>query len=171
MVQALTHLDDFAPRTESIYDLGCWITIGAAPIWVTALGRKKRPDNTLPVTVHIVDKATEIVVSGASASIDPTGVTDYDYAWTSLATPVMLPASGEYYLMALEYTGESWNDAQPPTSIAADIAVTQAAYVAFSVYNLGSSGNQWANANFEYSLTDPGAGGGSPSRLLLLGVG
>jgi hypothetical protein len=92
--------------------VGMKVTLGAAPVTVTSLGRIYVAGNTGTHTVKIVNAGTGSDVAGASVSINmAAGTAANGFKYLALATPVTLSANTAYYVVSQETSGgDQWYD-------------------------------------------------------------
>jgi hypothetical protein len=143
--------------------VGMNITVGAAPITVTALGRMVAGSNGGSHLVKIVQASTGADVAGASASVNVGAGTPGTFAYGTLSSPVTLSANTAYYVVTQETSGgDSWYDFSN-TSVQTTSAGTATSAVysnATSYVTLGSPGQTYGPVDFLYGGT---SGGGSPA--------
>jgi len=125
------------------------ITIGAAPLAVTSLGRYVETGNKGTHTLSIYRASDGALISAttlnlATAQRDSTG-----YAYASLPAPVTLPAGEIYYIVSGETVGgDTWEGTNNnfPTLTHSAVASIQGA-----IYRKGTtwiSGNSAANQSY-----------------------
>ena len=98
------------------------ITVGSAPLTVTALGRYVAPGNAQAHVVTIYD-SNSVPVVGGSATINTAGLTSGQFAYVPLSSPVVLWDSGVYYILSTE-GGDAWYNDDAVVTTTADAALT-----------------------------------------------
>ncbi|MBZ5675069.1 MAG: immunoglobulin domain-containing protein [Acidobacteriia bacterium] len=133
--------------------VGMKFTVGAAPMTVTSLGRIVGPGNSAAHIVKIVDAASGNDVAGASASVATLGGTTGAFVYSSLSSPVTLPANTSYYLVSQETQGgDQWYD------LDSVLTTTTAAAVTGPVYGLPyaasvSAGHSYVPVDLKYTVS------------------
>ena len=136
------------------------ITVGSAPLTVTALGRYVAPGNAQAHVVTIYD-SNSVPVVGGSATINTAGLTSGQFAYVPLSSPVVLWDSGVYYILSTE-GGDAWYNDDAVVTTTADAALTGSAY-----YNpssgiqpggggFGGPNRPYVPVDFKYVLGSPG---------------
>jgi hypothetical protein len=135
--------------------VGMNITVGAAPITVTALGRIVAGSNGGSHIVKIVQALTGADVPGASASVNAGAGTPGTFAYATLSSPVTLSANTAYYVVTQEtFGGDSWYDFNSSVQTTSAATATSAVYSSGSSYvTLGSAGQTYGPVDFVYSGT------------------
>jgi hypothetical protein len=133
--------------------VGMNITVGAAPITVTALGRIVAGSNGGSHIVKIVQASTGADVPGASASVNVGAGTPGTFAYAALSSPVTLSANTAYYVVTQEtFGGDSWYDFNSSVQTTSAATATSAVYSGGSSYvTLGSAGQTYGPVDFVYS--------------------
>ena len=109
--------------------VGMNITVGAAPITVTALGRIVAGSNGGSHIVKIVQASTGADVPGASASVNVGSGTPGTFAYATLSSPVTLSANTAYYVVTQEtFGGDSWYDFDSSVQTTSAATATSAVY-------------------------------------------
>ncbi|MBV9743388.1 MAG: immunoglobulin domain-containing protein, partial [Acidobacteriia bacterium] len=145
-----------APRNNFLGFLGMKITVGPAPLTISALGRFVISGNTAQHTVKIAD-STGTDIAGASVTIATSGKSPGAFAYGVLPSPVTLIPGGVYYILSSEtVSGDQWYDSantvlQTTTdaSIAAAVWGTGPPSPYISV--AGSAGHSYGPLDFQYS--------------------
>jgi hypothetical protein len=125
--------------------VGMRFDVGASGMVVSALGRIVLPGNSGAHTVKLVQASNGMDVPGASASVSLAGATAGQFSYTSLPSPIVLPANGSYYLVSQESAGgDQWYDF-------GTISTTTAGAVTNAVYSTDSTNwNLLGGANSSY---------------------
>jgi hypothetical protein len=125
--------------------VGMRFNVGASGMVVSALGRIVLPGNSGAHTVKLVQASNGMDVPGASASVSLAGATAGQFSYTSLPSPIVLPANGAYYLVSQESAGgDQWYDF-------GTISTTTAGAVTNAVYSTDSTNwNLLGGANSSY---------------------
>jgi hypothetical protein len=144
-----------AVRNDFTGWVGMKLTVGAAPLSVTTLGRICVANNSQTHTVKFVSAATGSDVAGASASVNMAGCTAGQFVYQAIS-PVSLAAGASYYLASQETQGgDRWYDAGT-ISTKNDAVVINAAYLYNgSWYAGGSASTSYVPPNFQYSAATP----------------
>ncbi len=131
--------------------IGCKITIGAANLYVTSLGRWKNSGNSQVHTIRIVETLTGVVV--ASVTVDMSSGSVGTYVYADLVLAVTLIASTSYYLMSSEISsGDQWRDVAAVISTA-DLTVVEGIYHDGGGYHgVGIPVASYVPPNFLYNL-------------------
>lgn len=109
------------PRANFSADLGFKITVGAADVVVTKLGRWVIAGNSQSHTLKIWNSSCTTV---ASVSVNTSGASSGAFLYGTLASPYTLSAGGVYYISSSEVSGQDeWfnNDANATYSAVATI--------------------------------------------------
>jgi hypothetical protein len=87
------------------------ITVGPAPITVTALGRIFAPGNTQIHTLKIVNGGTGADVAGSSVNVSMAAGAAGSFVYGTLPMPITLTANYSYYIVSQETSGgDQWYD-------------------------------------------------------------
>jgi hypothetical protein len=157
---ALSHTPSGTLRNDFGDFVGFRFTVGAAPLYVTHLGRWKVAGNSGAHTVKLYDVGAAADIPGGSVSLNLSGGTDGAYNYAALPSRIALSAGGTYIIASQEALGgDQWYDAHVITWDFAVIDSTNSAYY-LAGWNIGSGSVAYVPPNFQYSLTDPGPGGG-----------
>jgi hypothetical protein len=140
--------------------VGMKVTLGAAPVTVTSLGRIYVAGNTGTHTVKIVNAGTGSDVAGASVSINmAAGTAANGFKYLALATPVTLAANTAYYVVSQENSGgDQWYDFNTVLTTTNIAAVNNAiqrpnnSWVA-----AGGANNSYVPVDFKYASQTPQA--------------
>ncbi|MEO8592797.1 MAG: hypothetical protein ABI759_05720 [Candidatus Solibacter sp.] len=135
--------------------VGMRLTIGAAPVTVTSIGRFCVSGNGGIHQVKFVSAASGGDVTGGSVSVNMAGCAAGQFVYSAIS-PVSLPAGTSYYLVSQEtQNGDRWYDHSGVSS-------TTVAAVNSSVYFYGgnwipinSANTSYVPPNFQYSLATP----------------
>lgn len=124
LITAITHSGSL--RTFP-FSLGMKITVGAAGITVTHLGRMCHTGNTLTQSLSIRNAAGTIL---ASASVNSSLGTPGSFQYVALGTPYALSASTSYYIHSDESGGDQFNDVftSPSVTYTSVISAMQNSY-------------------------------------------
>jgi hypothetical protein len=135
--------------------VGMAFTVGPEPIRVTALGRTMLIATTKPHDIKIVSPAGVGGVDKGLVTIPPSAVLA-NFAYATLAEPVILNASQRYYVVSHEEAGgDSWRDVTTSVATTGDAAVTSGVSNddANPRYTLaGVAGNTFGPVDFKYSV-------------------
>ncbi len=140
--------------------VGMNITVGSAPITVTALGRMVAGSNGGSHIVKIVQASTGTDVPGASVTVNVGTGTPGMFAYAMLSSPVTLSANTAYYVLTQEtFGGDSWYDYNSSVQTTSVATATSAVYSSGASYvALGGPGQAYGSVDFEY-----GGAGSQPS--------
>jgi hypothetical protein len=146
------------PRSEAQVGVGCSITVGAAAIKVTSLGRMVVPGNNNVHNISIVNAHGKVVASTSFDLGGPRAATPdalgFAYGTVAQPQPVMAPGT-VYYILSNENGCDAWRDDDgnvlTTTTVASDSA---------SVYGVppntqkgaGGSGHCYGPLNFLYTV-------------------
>jgi hypothetical protein len=109
--------------------VGMQVTAGASPVTVTELGRIMVSGNSGTHTVKLVRVSDGQDVPGGSVSIAMSGGTVGQFKYATLASPVVLAANTNYWLMSQEtFGGDSWSDLNTTVTTTSVATVNTAAY-------------------------------------------
>jgi hypothetical protein len=109
--------------------VGLQVTVGATPVTVTELGRIMVSGNSGTHTVKLVRVSDGQDVPGGSVSIAMSGGTVGQFKYATLASPVVLAANTNYWLMSQEtFGGDSWSDLNTTVTTTSVATVNTAAY-------------------------------------------
>nr|WP_240343969.1 carbohydrate binding domain-containing protein [Paenibacillus sp. SYP-B3998] len=105
--------------------VGTKITIGSAPLTVTALGRVNFPDSVEQHPLKIVDADTKEDVAGTQVTlIISKAQANGDFKYAQLPAPVILEANKSYYLVSKESNGgDLWYDSDLKVSYSSAVTV------------------------------------------------
>jgi hypothetical protein len=104
------------------------ISVGSAPLTVTALGRIFVSGNSGSHVVKLV-QSNGTDVQGGSVTVNMSGGTQGQFVFTNLASPVTLNANTGYYLVSAEtQSGDQFYDYNTTVSATSAVAVTSAVY-------------------------------------------
>ncbi len=139
------------PRTNGAGAVtGFRVTVGAAPITITHVGRYKALANSQTHFVGFFTDGSSPIAGGSalvnmSLSADPDG-----YVYTALAVPLVLSAGTSYRLMAEEFTaGDIFYDADTTITTTAVGTVSDGCYDTGGPMGGGATG-QIGGANHSY---------------------
>jgi len=144
--------------------VGMQVTVGASPVTVTELGRIMVSGNSGTHTVKLVKVSDGQDVPGGSVSIAMSGGTVGQFKYATLASPVVLAANTNYWLLSEEtFGGDSWSDLNTTVTTTSVATVNTAAYgTGPGAWFANGGGNQtYGPVNFKY-----GAGGGPVTRVI-----
>jgi len=134
---------------------GTRIVVGASPLVVTDLGRWVRSGNTNAHTLKLV-RSDGYDVPGASVSLNTSGATAGQFAYATLAAPVILEAGATYYLVSQETNGgDTWYDLDNTLVPTGAFTLTGQvwAYNSTTVYTVYSATNKgYIPVNLKYSI-------------------
>jgi hypothetical protein len=132
--------------------VGMNITVGAAPITVTALGRMVAGSNGGSHVVKIVQASTGTDVAGASVAVNVATGTPGTFAYATLSSPVTLSANAAYYVVTQEtFGGDPWYDYDSSVQTTTAATVTSAVYSSGSSYvTLGSTSHTYGPVSLQY---------------------
>jgi hypothetical protein len=145
---------------------GYEFTVGSQPIAVYDLGRYVAAGNAQSHEVWLLQADTKSVV--AAASVDTSGVAPGQYAYATLAVPVVLNANTTYVLVSSESDGQDafygqGTQISPPSGITIDGSVSvsadpaQPANTAAWTFNVGQSGgNAYGPVDFRFASSPVG---------------
>ncbi len=136
---------------------GVGILVGPNPIEVKELARMKVPGNTQAHTIRIIngDSPTHEDVSNGGVVVDLAGGTNGEFVYAPLATPVVLNANTNYYILCQEMTGgdQYFNADVTTVSAVAAVARVYAVYGDGVSYNPSPmSGSAYGPVNAYYSV-------------------
>ena len=141
------------PRNDFTGWVGMAIDVGSRSIRITELGRSMLFASTQPHEVKLVRPAGEDGADLGSVTILPTSELA-DFAYATLATPVILTAGQRYYVVTHEAAGgDSWHHRTTT------VTTTEAAEVASGVFQYegdpryqfeGAAGNTYGPVDFKY---------------------
>ncbi len=136
--------------------VGMNITVGAAPITVTALGRIVAGSNGGSHIVKIVQASTGADVPGAAVTVNISSGTPGTFAYATLSSPVTLSANTAYYVVTQEtFGGDSWYDFDSSVQTTSAATATSAVYsiISSSYVTLGSPGRTYGPVDLVYGGT------------------
>ena len=151
----------FALNSPSLRDdfsgfVGMQLTVTGSPLQVTSIGRICATGNSQTHLVKFVAASTGSDVPGASASVNMAGCTPGAFAYTPLASPIILPPGGSYYLVSQENTGGDWWYDSGLISTKSVASVTRSAYFySGSWYTLGAANTSYVPPDFLYTVVPP----------------
>jgi hypothetical protein len=134
--------------------VGMSVTVQNVPLVVTALGRMVAPENTQTHTVKIVNGTTGADITGASVSINVAGAATGTFVYNSLATPVVLSATGVYYILSQETAaGDQFYDNTTAVLTTNDAILSASVYGAVAPYDAvpGTAGFAYVPVDFLYN--------------------
>ena len=135
--------------------VGMKLTVGAAALNVSSLGRICAAGNSLTHTVKLVNAGTK--EDAASAQVNMAGCTAGQIVYNTLAGTVTLPAGTSYYLVSQEAAGnDQWYDFGAVTP-ASDAAVNSSVYSIDGATWIGINGpnTSYVPPNFQYVAAPP----------------
>jgi alpha-galactosidase len=132
--------------------VGMKLTVGAAPLTVTSLGRICVAGNSLPHTVKLVNAGNGSDVAGASAAVNMPGCAPGQFVYSGINS-VTLPANTTYYLVSQEAQGgDRWYD-QGGISTTAAAAVNSSVYFyAGNWFSIGAANSSYVPPSFQYTI-------------------
>ncbi len=134
--------------------VGMKLTLGTAPLSVSALGRICVANNSQTHTVKFVKVSDGSDLAGASASVNMAGCTPGQFVYSSI-TPITLAAGASYYLASQETQGgDRWYD-QGSISTKTDAVVKSAAYLYNGTWYPAGAAYTYVPPNFQYSVAGP----------------
>jgi hypothetical protein len=142
------------PRNNFGGYVGFRFDVGAADLNVTQLGRWKISGNSGTRTLEIRDSGGSVV---ATASLDMSLGSAGDFTFVALGSPVVLSASGTYYMISSEANGgDEWHDDITGGNITstADISITYSVYVVGAGVPTSANGgaHSYGRPNFRYYI-------------------
>lgn len=113
--------------------VGVQITVGAAPITITALGRMNYAGNSLTHGVVLSSTNTPATSFIVSTLINTALGTPGSVQYSTLATPVVIPAGTTLYLTSYETNGgDQWSNNDASVNTTSDFSPTYTAVDTFS---------------------------------------
>jgi YD repeat-containing protein len=104
--------------------VGVQITVGSGALLVTDLGRWVKSGNSGIHVVKLVAASSGADVPGGSVSINTSGATSGQYAYATLAAPILLQPSTTYYILSQEVSGgDSWYSATTALTPASGVTI------------------------------------------------
>ena len=134
--------------------VGMSITVSAAPVTVTALGRMFAPNNNGTHTLKIVNAATGADVTGGSVSLVMSGAVG-SFVYANLTSPVVLNPNATYYVLSQESLGgDEWYDYNTTATTSWVASLTGAVYGPGAPYTTlaGSAGHMYVPVDFKYTV-------------------
>lgn len=132
--------------------VGMKFTVGNTPITISQIGRWVVGGNSGSHAMKISLASSGSMVTGGSATVATSGVGAGQFAYASLATPVVLSANTSYYVSSLESSGgDQWYDHDTVVAHTADATVdgaVNAANGSTSWTLSGASDNGFGPVNF-----------------------
>ncbi len=126
--------------------VGMQIVVGAKPLSVTSLGRICVAGNSRTHLVKFVDGATSVDIPGGSVTLNMSGCSAGQFAYTDLPSSITLAAGARYFLASQEIQGgDRWYDLSP-------IVSKTDATVSTGVYQVGT----YQFAGWRTAVTRPG---------------
>jgi predicted transglutaminase-like cysteine proteinase len=130
---------------------GMAITVGSSPITVNSLGRMVTTGNNANHVVKLVN-AAGVDILGGSVTISTASATPGNFAYASLASPVVLSANTTYYLVSQETAGgDAWYDFDTTLQTNSAATVTGAVWAYTNSYStLGGAGHSYIPVDFKF---------------------
>ena len=146
------HLDGAPLRNDFSSFVGMKLTVGAAPLNVTSLGRACLTGNALMHTVKFVLASTGVDVVGASAAVNMAGCTpgQFVYAAPSGGAFTLQPNTAYYAVTQETSGGDQWYDHGMLTTTS-DAAVNNSIYFAGSWTGIDGPNTSYVLPNFLYT--------------------
>jgi hypothetical protein len=136
--------------------VGMQLTVAGSPIQVTSLGRICATGNSQTHLVKFVAASTGIDVPGASASVSMAGCTPGAFVYALLASAIILPPGGSYYLVSQESMGGDWWYDSGMISTQGVASVTRSIYFYNgSWYGVGGGNTSYVPPDFLYTVVRP----------------
>lgn len=131
-------------------ELGTEVTVGAANVVVTQLGRWVVSGNSGTHSLRIRNSSGTLL---GSVSVNTSGATSGQFLYGTLGSPITLTASGVYYIFSLEVNGgDQWySGADTTISTTAVGIVNQYGYYDGTIHTGGGLGSCWCPVSFKYS--------------------
>ena len=136
--------------------VGMKFTVGSSALNISAIGRVCVAGNSQTHAVKLVLASTAVDVPGGTASVNMTGCTGGQFVYTSLASPITLPAGSSYYLASQETVGgDQWYDFGT-VSTTGDGSVTSSIYFdGASWIPVNGPNSSYVPPNFLYTTAPP----------------
>lgn len=131
--------------------VGMAIKVGSSPLTVSSLGRMAAPGNNANHVVKLVN-AAGVDIAGGSATVVTAGATQWSFAYTPLANPVVLNANTTYFLVSQETAGgDVWYDWDTTLQTTSAATLTGAVWALTNTYSVvGSAGHSYVPVDLKF---------------------
>lgn len=130
---------------------GVVVTVGAAPVTVTDIGRWVIAGNNQSHTLRIYDLSDADI---GNVTVNTSGAPSAAFLYGALGTAVMLAASSVYLICSDEtFNGDDWSNNDATITWGSDFSTAYSGYFAFGSLNQNfDTGHSYGPIDFKYHL-------------------